>query len=205
MLTFTAGIVYGFVKTRPELEEPDVHIISRTPAMRPRSARAGSRAGHDADGVSVFAGIEGAIHPSRPIRWPRRRSGRISWPRSWIIALVEGMKIGRRIINNRVLDMYRAFEMNPGDAVQTDDEWLDFARMNGQTTYHVIGTCKIGSEPLAVVDDELRVHGVAGLRVIDASIMPTMVSGNTNAAVIMIAEKAADMIKAAQQSVRVAA
>ena len=101
--------------------------------------------------------------------------------------------------------MYRAFEMNPGDAVQTDDEWLDFARMNGQTTYHVTGTCKMGHDPMAVVDDELRVHGIAGLRVIDASIMPTLVSGNTNAAVIMIAEKGADMIKAAQQPVRAAA
>ena len=87
--------------------------------------------------------------------------------------------------------------MNPGDTVQTDDEWLDFARMNGQTTYHVIGTCKMGNDPMAVVDDELRVHGIAGLRVVDASIMPTLVSGNTNAAVIMIAEKGADMIKAA--------
>jgi len=119
--------------------------------------------------------------------------------------IVEGMKIGRRIINNRVLDKYRAFEMNPGDAVQTDDEWLDFARMNGQTTYHVTGTCKMGHDPMAVVDDELRVHGIAGLRVIDASIMPTLVSGNTNAAVIMIAEKGADMVKAAAQPERAAA
>ena len=95
--------------------------------------------------------------------------------------------------------------MNPGDTVQTDDEWLEFARMNGQTTYHVIGTCKMGHDPMAVVDDELRVHGVAGLRVVDASIMPTMVSGNTNAAVIMIAEKGADMIKAAASPVRAAA
>jgi choline dehydrogenase len=102
-------------------------------------------------------------------------------------------------------DKYRAFEMNPGDQVQTDDEWLDFARINGQTTYHVTGTCKMGHDPMAVVDDELRVHGIAGLRVIDASIMPTLVSGNTNAAVIMIAEKGADMIKAAQQPVRAAA
>jgi choline dehydrogenase len=120
--------------------------------------------------------------------------------------IVEGMKIGRRIVNNRVLDMYRAFEMNPGDAVQTDDEWLDFARRNGQTTYHVTGTCKMGHDPMAVVDDELRVHGVAGLRVVDASIMPTLVSGNTNAAVIMIGEKGADMIKAsAREPVRAAA
>ena len=90
--------------------------------------------------------------------------------------------------------------MNPGPQYQTDEELLEFARINGQTTYHVIGTCKMGSDPMAVVDDQLRVHGIAGLRVVDASIMPTMVSGNTNAAVIMIAEKGADMIKAAAAS-----
>jgi choline dehydrogenase len=87
--------------------------------------------------------------------------------------------------------------MTPGDKVQTDAEWLQFARENGQTTYHVTGTCKMGQDPMAVVDDRLRVRGIAGLRVIDASIMPTVPSGNTNAAVIMIAEKGADMIKAA--------
>jgi choline dehydrogenase len=81
--------------------------------------------------------------------------------------------------------------------VQSDEEWIQWARETGQTTYHVIGTCKMGQDPMAVVDDELRVHGIAGLRVIDASIMPTVPSGNTNAAVIMIAEKGADMIKAA--------
>jgi choline dehydrogenase len=106
------------------------------------------------------------------------------------------MKIGRGIIGNRVLDKYRAYEMNPGDKVRTDAELLQFARENGQTTYHVIGTCKMGLDPMAVVDDRLRVHGIAGLRVVDASIMPTVPSGNTNAAVIMIAEKGADMIKA---------
>jgi len=111
--------------------------------------------------------------------------------------VVAGMKIARRVMANAALDKYRAFEMNPGEKVQTDEEWLEFARNNGQTTYHVIGTCKMGNDPMAVVDDQLRVHGVAGLRVVDASIMPTMVSGNTNAAVIMIAEKGADMIKAA--------
>ena len=120
--------------------------------------------------------------------------------------LVDGMKIGRRIINNQVMDRYRAYEMNPGDRVQTDDEWLDFARRNGQTTYHVIGTCRMGPDPMAVVDDHLRVHGVEGLRVVDASIMPTVPSGNTNAAVIMIAEKGADMIKSeAKQALREAA
>ena len=90
--------------------------------------------------------------------------------------------------------------------MQSYDEWLDFARGNGQTTYHVIGTCKMGSDPMAVVDDRLRVHGIAGLRVIDASIMPTVPSGNTNAPTIMVAEKGADMIKEdAKAGVRLAA
>ena len=152
-----------------------------------------------------FEGLDPCEIP--PIQRRRRRSGRTSWPRNWTARrVVAGMKIGRAIINNAVLDRYRAFEMNPGEKYQTDDELLEFARLNGQTTYHVTGTCKMGNDPMAVVDDELRVHGVAGLRVVDASIMPTLVSGNTNAAVIMIAEKGADMIKAAvSQEVRAAA
>jgi len=111
--------------------------------------------------------------------------------------LLAGMKIARRVVNNKALDRYRAFEMNPGDRCQTDDELLGFARQYGHTAYHVVGTCKMGHDPRAVVDDELQVLGLAGLRVVDASIMPTMTSGNTNAPVIMIAEKAADMVKAA--------
>ena len=107
------------------------------------------------------------------------------------------MKIARRIVANAALDRYRAHEMNPGEACQTDEELLGFARQYGQTAYHVVGTCKMGRDPMAVVDDQLKVHGIAGLRVVDASIMPTLVSGNTNAPVIMIAEKAADMVKAA--------
>jgi choline dehydrogenase len=208
ILTYTAGIVYGFAKTRPELEECDVQyhfahasyataktrILDREPGMtltvyqcRPES--------------------KGSIHlkSSDPAAAPAIRPNFLSdeLDRRTVVA---GMKIGRRIINNAVMDKYRAHEMNPGDSVQTDEQWLEFARNNGQTTYHVIGTCKMGNDPMAVVDDQLRVRGIAGLRVIDASIMPTMVSGNTNAAVIMIAEKGADMIKeAAREPVRAAA
>ena len=197
ILTFTAGIAYGFVKTRPELEEPDVqfhfaHASYASAATRVLDTEPGMT-------LTVYQcrpESKGSIHTrsADPMGSPAIRPNYLADEIDRRV-LVDGMKIGRSIINNRILDKYRAYEMNPGEKVQTDAEWLDFARANGQTTYHVIGTCKMGNDPMAVVDDELRVRGIAGLRVVDASIMPTVVSGNTNAAVIMIAEKGADLIK----------
>jgi choline dehydrogenase len=105
------------------------------------------------------------------------------------------MQIARKIVSHPSMAKYIAYENRPGKDVNSYDEWLDFARHTGQTTYHVVGTCKMGSDPMAVVDDRLRVRGIAGLRVIDASIMPTVPSGNTNAPTIMVAEKGADMVK----------
>ena len=87
-------------------------------------------------------------------------------------------------------------EIAPGVNIQSDDELLDWVRKNAETTYHPVGTCKMGSDPMAVVDDQLRVHGMQGLRVADASIMPTLTSGNTNAPSIMIGEKASRMMLA---------
>ena len=208
ILTFTAGIAYGFIKTQADMEEPDVQFHFAHASYGSAQKRDLEREpGMTLTVYQCRPDSRGSIHAKSadPSAAPAIRPNYLSEPGDQRV-LVEGMKIGRRIINNAVMDKYRAFEMNPGDKVQTDEEWLDFARANGQTTYHVVGTCKMGHDPMAVVDDELRVHGIAGLRVVDASIMPPVPSGNTNAAVIMIAEKGADLIKAAAgQNLRAAA
>jgi choline dehydrogenase len=110
--------------------------------------------------------------------------------------LLAGMRLARNMMRTSALSSYFDEETAPGADVESDDEFLDFARRQGTTVYHLIGTANMGpaSDPQAVVDDQLRVHGVESLRVVDASIMPTMPSANTNAAVLMIAEKASDMI-----------
>lgn len=113
--------------------------------------------------------------------------------------LLCGFKLARRILAARAFDAYRGGEIVPGREVQSDDEIRQFIRRAAETIYHPVGTCKMGGDALAVVDASLRVHGLAGLRVVDAAIMPLLVGGNTNAPTVMIAEKAADMIKAARR------
>ncbi|MDO9248188.1 MAG: GMC oxidoreductase, partial [Phenylobacterium sp.] len=107
---------------------------------------------------------------------------------------IAGLKWGRKIASQPALTRYIDHEMNPGPGFETDDMLLTYARMGGTTIYHPVGTCMMGSGPMAVVDPQLRVRGVEALRVVDASIMPRLVSGNTNAPTMMIAEKASDMI-----------
>ncbi len=107
---------------------------------------------------------------------------------------VEGVKFARRLAATEALKPLLKEEYRPGPDVQGDDALLDFARASGATIFHPSGTCKMGSDTMAVTDARLRVHGIEGLRVVDCSIMPTLISGNTSAPVVMIAEKASDMI-----------
>lgn len=110
--------------------------------------------------------------------------------------LLSGMKLARKLLASEPLQPYYLYEDFPGPEVQSDDELMDAAKKRGTTTFHPAGTCRMGpaTHSRAVVDDQLRVHGLEGLRVVDASIMPTMLSANLNAATMMIAEKASDMI-----------
>ena len=106
----------------------------------------------------------------------------------------EGLKIMRDVIGQDAFKPYRGPEMSPGDSVKTDDEIDTFIRQNAETIYHPVGTVRMGTDAGAPLDGQLRVRGVEGLRVVDASVMPTLIGGNTNAPTIMVAEKAADMI-----------
>lgn len=108
---------------------------------------------------------------------------------------VAAMRSARAIAQSEPMRPFVRREVKPGPQAVDDRGLLEFARNNGATIFHPSGTCKMGSDPLAVVDPRLRVHGIGGLRVVDCSIMPVLVSGNTHAPVVMIAEKAVDMIR----------
>jgi len=139
----------------------------------------------------------GSIHvaSSRPDTPPAIRFNFLSASLDREVTL-EAMRITRRIMTAPAMAAIATDEIAPGVNISADDELLDWVRNNAETTYHPVGTCKMGVDPMAVVDDQLRVRGLAGLRVADASIMPTLTSGNTNAPSIMIGEKAARMMLA---------
>ena len=110
--------------------------------------------------------------------------------------MLAGMKLARQLMHSSALAPYLDHEVYPGPDISSDDELLQVARERGTTTYHMMGTCRMGpaTDPTAVVDDQLRLHGLNGLRVIDASIMPTMLSANLNAGAMLIGEKGADFV-----------
>lgn len=198
ILTLGTGLSFGFVRTRPDLEGPDAQFFF----MHASYANAAERRLDRMPGMTI--GItqlrpesRGSIHvrsadiADKPLIRPNFLASVTDQH-----CLIEGMRIARRIVDRPEMDRFRESEISPGNACRSDAEWLDFARSNGQTIYHAAGTCRMGNTADCVVDPRLRVHGIEKLRVVDASIMPTMVSGNTQAAVFMIAENASDMILA---------
>ena len=191
ILTLGTGLVHAFIKTRPELTTPDVQFFF----MHASYANAADRKLDKEPGMTI--GVTqlrpdsvGSIHVKSPDPYmmPAIKPNFLS-ARGDAETLIEGMKMARRVIAQPAMDPYRAYEMSPGEEVQTDAQWLDFARSNGQTIYHPVGTCAMGIGPRAVVDPSLRVIGLGGLRIVDASVIPLMVSANTEAAVLMVAEK----------------
>jgi choline dehydrogenase-like flavoprotein len=198
ILTIGTGLAHGFVRTRPGLDGPDVqyffmHASYANAAERKLDREPGMTIGvtqlrPESRGSIHIVSPDPAVPPSIRPNFLATETDRQT--------MVDGMKMARSIVEQAPMGAFRGHELSPGAACRSDADWLDFARDNGQTIYHTAGTCRMGRDPAAVVDPALRVNGIAGLRIADASVMPTMVSGNTQAAVFMIAEKAADLILA---------
>lgn len=199
LLSYAVAHIVAFTRSRPDLATPDVQLhlmaasvdlqkqndlqqfdLERTPGLTctPCQVRPESR-GH----VHIRSGD--------PLVYPTILANYLTDPIDQQIA-IEQVKLCRRIMNQPAITPYLVSTDDPMG--QSDADMLGYARVAGSTLYHVVGTCRMGSDPAAVVDPRLRVNGVDGLRVVDASIMPRICSGNTNAPTIMIGEKGADMI-----------
>jgi choline dehydrogenase len=198
LLGLPASPIRAYVRTRAGLEAPDA-AISWIPFLAGNNYKLAKTSGITAIMNILRSESTGSIHISAktPTTPPAVRFNFLSAQLDRDVTL-EAMRITRRIMTAPVMQGIATDEIAPGVNVQKDDELFDWVRNNAETTYHPVGTCKMGSDPMAVVDDQLRVHGIDALRVADASIMPTLTSGNTNAPSIMIGEKAARMILATQ-------
>jgi len=196
ILTYGTGLVHGFMRTRPDLTGPDVQLFFLHASYANAAERKLDRLPGMTIGVTQLRPeSRGTVHISSPSvkMAPVIRPNFLAAVEDRR-AMVDGMKMTRDVVAESPMDAFRGAEISPGSACQSDADWLQFARDNGQTIYHASGTCRMGSDAESVVDPSLKVRGMDGLRVIDASIMPTIVSGNTQAAVFMIAEKGADLI-----------
>jgi choline dehydrogenase len=197
LLGLPASPIRAYVRTRQGLDAPDA-AISWIPFLADTNFKLAKQSGITAIMNILRSESTGSIHvaSNAPNTPPAIRFNFLTAQLDREITL-EAMRITRRIMTAPSMRDIATDEIAPGINIQSDDELLDWVRKNAETTYHPVGTCKMGSDPMAVVDDQLRVHGMVGLRVADASIMPTLTSGNTNAPSIMIGEKASRMVLAA--------
>jgi choline dehydrogenase len=194
-LTIAAGTSGAFFKTRPRLASPDIqiHFIPFSTDkmgenLHPFSAFTASvcQLRPESRGSLKIRSADASVPPEIRINYLATETDRA--------AFIDGIRILRKILAAPALKPYCTEEVYPGADVTSDEALLDFCRKTGGTVYHPTSTCRMGNDPLAVVDQRLKVRGIEGLRVVDASIMPDLMSGNTNAPTIMIAEKASDMI-----------
>jgi choline dehydrogenase-like flavoprotein len=195
LLTIGAGYAGAFFRTRPELATPDVQIHFLIFSADAAGAILHSFPGFMTSVCQLRPESRGFVRiKSNDPRMPPAIQPRYLSARADRDTVVAGMKAMRRIMDEPAMRRYIAEERAPGAQCVADADLLAFARDTGTTVYHPTSTCRMGSDPSAVVDERLRVRGLERLRVIDASIMPTVVSGNTNAAAVMIGEKGADMV-----------
>jgi choline dehydrogenase len=199
VLGVPATLVYAFCKSHPSVENSDLQLTF-TPASygegfqgvlekEPGMTVASWQQRPDSHGTCLIRSADPFEQPEIDPNYLGEESDRQ--------VLLAGMRLARKLLASEPLQPYFDHEVFPGPDVQTDDEFLSAAKERGTTTFHPAGTCRMGPEtdPTAVVDDQLKVRGIDGLRVVDASIMPMMLSANLNAGTIMLADKASDMIR----------
>ena len=185
------GEALGLLRSRPDLDYPDLQILFVDISLVPPSA-GGPEPGYTIAPALMQPFSRGTVRlasgspDAAPVVDPRY----LSDPRD-VEAIVTGLKIARQIGRAKALEPWRAAEALPGPGADTDDALRHYADRTMQSYFHPVGTCRMGTDTMSVVDPELRVHGISGLRIADGSIMPSIVSGNTNATVYAIAERAA--------------
>src|ERR1700710_1686306 len=194
-LTIAAGTTGAFFKTHPRLATPDIQIHFLPFSTDKMGEKLHAFSGFTASVCQLRPESRGSlrIKSADPAAPPEIRINYLATETDRR-AFIDGIGILRGILAAPALKAYSTDEVYPGAKVVREEELLEYCRKTGSTVYHPTSTCRMGNDPLAVVDQKLRLRGIDGLRVIDGSIMPDLVSGNTNAAVIMIAEKASRMI-----------
>lgn len=196
-LTLPSAPVIGFFKTRKELSAPDVqvHFIPYKVVLNNGKRTLGKEPGITCTVNQNLPESKGSIHikSSNPEEYPSIKYNFLSsqLDRDTLIA---GVKLIRKLIQSESMKEFCDDEIQPGYEFSSDEQILEFIKNKAETLYHPSGTCKMGFDQNAVVDKNLKVHGIKGLRIADASIMPTLVSGNTNAVCMMIGERCADFI-----------
>jgi choline dehydrogenase len=194
-LTVAAGTSGAFFKTNPRLASPDIQIHFLPFSTDKMGEKFHPFSGFTATVCQLRPESRGSlkIRSADPAAPPEIRINYLATETDRA-AFIDGLKILRNILAKPAMKAFCVDEVYPGAAVVSDEDLLEFCRKTGSTVYHPTSTCRMGNDPLAVVDQRLRVRGIEGLRVVDASVMPDLMSGNTNAPTIMIAEKASDMI-----------
>lgn len=201
LLTTNFAEAGGFIKSRPEEPVPDLQLHFVIAKLVDHGRKTVFGHGYSCHVCLLRPKSRGSVKlaSADPVAAPLIDPNFLA-EREDVDRMVRGFKLMRRILQQPALAGHRGNEMPASKGAQSDDQIEQFIRNFGDTIYHPVGSCRMGPGPKDVVDAQLRVHGVEGLRVVDASIMPSIVGGNTNAPTIMIAEKAADMIKGAQEA-----
>lgn len=201
MLSTNGAEACGFIKSDPAQPIPDLQFHFTPAKLRDhgRDLRFLTTHGFSLHVCNLRPKSRGRITlaSSDPLAFPQICANYLSDPED-MAHMIKGVKHARQVLASPAMERYRGQELMPGSSVQSDAEIEAFVRAHAESIYHPVGTCKMGTDDLAVLDTEMRVMGVSGLRVVDASAIPTLIGGNTNAPVVMMAERAADFIKAAR-------